>query len=513
MYNLLIVDDETIVRTTLGALVNWEELGFAIAGSVATGKAALNIVQTQPVDVVLTDIRMPVMDGLELMRQLNAMADPPLVLVLSAYSDFDLVREAFKLGALDYIVKGDIVSTQLEEILAGIRRRLEKAAPGRLGGPQKEQPSERLRSVIRGAREADATFISGPYALACFEIDDFRRESVRFGGNLETDLVQPMLEAAGQVSRVAAKCVMTAVSPSRFVLLYSDGERTGLEHMDSICRQVQRVWTHFMNISISVGISELGYSPGAFYDLVQQASNRVMLKYIFGHGGIYAKEAESLFSVADACKTQDKSLIDAMKSPHPMRLFEEQQKLFAALHALPVADARTLALRIVFHTALMMADSGGGLWDVFTKKDETSFYSAVSHLETLYDVKIWITNFTRRVADYFEGLHTYANADTIEKAKRFIADNYSDPSLNLAVCARHVGLTEKYFCTRFNHEVGIGFSVYLTDVRISMAKKMILKTSLKMYEISEAVGFGSVEHFMRVFKKSTGVSPSAFRKL
>ncbi len=514
MYSLLIVDDETIVRTTLATMVKWEELGFAIAGSVATGKAALKLIQTQAVDVVLTDIKMPVMDGLQLIRQLNLMTNPPIVLVLSAYNDFDLVREAFKLGALDYIVKGDIASKQLKEILEGIKQRLvvRKVAPGNRACSQKEQPSEHLRSVIRGTREADESLIDGPFCLACFEIDDFRRESARFGRNLETDLMQPLLESAGQVSRVAAKCVITAISPSRYILLYSDGENTAPMQMDSICRQVQRVWTNYMNISISVGISEVGQAPGAFHDLLQQAYTRVMLKFIFGQGGIYGKEAESLFSIDLAQKSPNASLISSFKSSHPALLFEEQHKLFTRLHSLSVADARTLALQVVFQTALMMADSGGGLWDVFIRRDETSFYKAVSHLDTIQDVNIWITNFTRRVADYFEGMQTYASVDIMEKAKRFIADHYSDPALNLANCAKYVGLTEKYFCTRFNHEVGVSFSAYLTDVRISMAKTMILKTGLKMYEVSEAVGFGSVEHFMRVFKRSTGKSPNAFRK-
>ncbi|MEG0752526.1 MAG: response regulator, partial [Angelakisella sp.] len=98
MYSLLIVDDETIVRTTLATMVNWEALGFTIVGSVPTGRAALNLIETQPVDVVLTDIKMPVMDGLTLMEHLRKLPTPPVYYVLSSYSDFDLVRKAFKLG-------------------------------------------------------------------------------------------------------------------------------------------------------------------------------------------------------------------------------------------------------------------------------------------------------------------------------------------------------------------------------------------------------------------------------
>lgn len=517
MYSLLIVDDETIVRTTLATMVNWEELGFVIAASVPTGKAALNIIQTQQIDVVLTDIKMPVMDGLELMQHVISLPSPPLFYVLSAYSDFDLVRKAFKLGAIDYIVKGDISATQLSCLAAEITKRLAAHGAPSLstGAPTHEvTPAQQLYDMVQGSTDPSNTILESSFFLACFELDDFRKESLRFGADLETNLKQPLLGFARQIPRVYARCVFTAVSPSRYILLYQDEQNTGYQGVSSICTQIQKVWKNYMNLSATVGISSEGNSSKDFTECLREAGNNLTLKNIFGRGGVFGPNVSELFSVTQAQGEvyYSEALITSLKSASPAALPEQLQSFLLPLNDCTLAEARTRALQLVYHTALMLADAGEGLWDIFNTEVETDFYQKTSRLMTKGDLQHWISNFANWVAEYFHSTKTTANLDIMEKAKRFIAGNYSDPGLNLAAMASYVGLNEKYFCTRFNKEVGVSFSTYLTELRIAMAKRMILKTDLKMYEVSEAVGFGSVEHFTRVFKKLTGISPNSLKK-
>lgn len=103
-------------------------------------------------------------------------------------------------------------------------------------------------------------------------------------------------------------------------------------------------------------------------------------------------------------------------------------------------------------------------------------------------------------------------ADSIAKAKGFLADNFANPELTLKSAADYVGLNEKYFSSRFTKEAGITFSAYLTDLRMQRAKQLMMTTDLKMYEISERVGYHNVEHFNRMFKRAMGVSPSDYRR-
>lgn len=123
-----------------------------------------------------------------------------------------------------------------------------------------------------------------------------------------------------------------------------------------------------------------------------------------------------------------------------------------------------------------------------------------------------MNNFLRWVTDYIENRHDTVQADAILRAKRFLSDNYANPELTLKSVADYVGLNEKYLSTRFTKEAGTTFSAYLTDLRMQKAKNLMISTDLRMYEISERVGYHNVEHFNRMFKKSFGFSPGDFRK-
>ena len=123
MKRVLIVDDETIVRITLRSLIDWEEMGYQVAGDAVHGKQALLYLESGPVDLVITDMKMPVMDGLGLIEEIHKRGMSPQILVLSGYDDFKLVREAFRMGAADYLLKADLD----EQMLKGALRRLGQA--------------------------------------------------------------------------------------------------------------------------------------------------------------------------------------------------------------------------------------------------------------------------------------------------------------------------------------------------------------------------------------------------
>lgn len=123
MKQVLIVDDETIVRITLRTLIDWESFGYQVAADAVHGRQALQYLDSCPVDLVITDMKMPVMDGLSLIDQIHKRGLSPQILVLSGYDDFKLVREAFRMGAQDYLLKADLDAQVLEAALTGLKEK------------------------------------------------------------------------------------------------------------------------------------------------------------------------------------------------------------------------------------------------------------------------------------------------------------------------------------------------------------------------------------------------------
>lgn len=509
MLNVLIVDDEVIVRTSLSGMVDWQQQGFCITGSAANGKAALNLLQSQPVDVLFTDIKMPILDGIGLLEQVRLLPRPPLVVVLSAYNEYDLVRRAFRLGAYDYILKSEITPASVQEVLQALRTRLGDGAGGQ-GVQNAESRQSRLRRLALGDQGAAADLLPEVWRLACFEIDNFQSQSLRFGTGLDSALVQPLLELAGQVPRIATKCVLAPVSFSRYVVLFCGQDAA--EQAPSICRQLQRVWKDYMNLQCTVGISRLGEAEAQFQPQLQQCYSNITLKFVFGAGGVYTPAEEKLFCVRDALarEAQLRPLLENMGSAKGPGLIEIQQTLFSSLFAGTLQEAKTLALEMVYLVQMQLVDTGTDVWAVFNTQQEMDFYQQVCGLDNVRDVELWLSGIIRWVTRYLENNRVLSQMDIMDKACHFIADNYADPELNLAAVAGYVGLNDKYFSTRFNKEVGQSFVGYLVELRIARAKQLILKTDMRMYEVSEAVGFTSVEHFTRVFKKYTGVSPKNY---
>uniref|UniRef100_UPI000ADAE5ED response regulator n=1 Tax=Clostridium sp. NkU-1 TaxID=1095009 RepID=UPI000ADAE5ED len=164
MRNVLIVDDDTIVRITLRSLINWEEMGYQIAADAIHGQQALEYIKDHPVDLVITDMKMPVMDGIGLLEELNRLKTMPAVLVLSGYDDFKLVREAFRLGACDYLLKTGLTEGTLEAMLKRMDKEVFHDHSNETGGEKnpviKIPDSVLLVDMAMGKRSLEETFFS-----------------------------------------------------------------------------------------------------------------------------------------------------------------------------------------------------------------------------------------------------------------------------------------------------------------------------------------------------------------
>ncbi|MGB8455564.1 MAG: response regulator [Anaerocolumna sp.] len=515
MFNVIIADDDTVIRASIKMMIDWESIGFLIVGEAIHGRGVLELLSQVHADIVLTDINMPVMNGIELMEQMRKLPRTPYVIILSAFNDFHLVRKAFRLGAEDYLLKTDMNETTLTSCFRNLRILLEKEEDQQSQNLLQETDNsitDQLKGYVTGRAEVPGDSIPSFYYLVCFGIVDFEQVRRRFH-YIEQELIQPLLQFAKQVPRINSKCLITSISASNYVLLYEAEEKEDFVRIKSICRQLMTVWKNYMNIVTSAGISNLGISANDFGNKIKEAYHNLSMQFIFGREGVYTSEFNDRFKVEAAIdgSSEYMPLINSIKNTKSEEMFKYQREVFPGLFSVTLSDAKTQCLSIIYSIAVMLSESEDSIFNLFDKN--INFYDKLQRLESNRDVEMWLINFCRWVFDYIE--HKYESHpvhDAFLVAKRFMEDNYSDEGITLGAVASVVGFNEKYFSSRFSQEFGQSFISYLTELRIHKAMELMEKTNMKVYEISEAVGYSSVEHFTRVFKKKVGISPAAFYK-
>ena len=514
MRKVLIIDDETIIRIALRSMSCWEKQGFEIVKDAIHGKQALEYLEKNQVDLVVTDMKMPVMDGIALMKAMNMTKHMPKVVALSGYDDFKLVREAFRLGACDYLLKTDLN----EELLSGFLRRIQQEL---MDEPEQTEmvkkpkvpDSALLANMAMGKEELQESFFSQDYLVIQFEVEDFQKHSVRFAGQIQEGLMRPMLEFANQIPRVAAHCVIGTISPSRYVMFYRmSNVPNDMENAVSVCKQLCNVWHTYMNLPIAAGISNSGSGSGEFLKRFEEAGELLRLQCLKGKAGVSFPWEKGILRYDEVCRAGQKyeRLLQGVMTGEELVVQCEKQKLFQEFYTIGTEQSKRLCLSLICNLAWLLQSNHDNIHDLFP--NEINYYEKIERLHEISGLELWLNNYFRWIVDY--AIHQYdrTHTDLMIRAKYFIMDNYSNPELTLGSVAGYIGLNEKYFSSRFTKEEGTTFSNYLAEVRIRKARQLVEQTDMKIYEISQSVGYNSVEHFTRVYKKICGISPGACRK-
>lgn len=512
MKKVLLVDDDTIVRITLRSMLDWNHYGYEIVMDANNGEQAFHWLQEHSADLLITDMKMPVMDGLELMQRLHDGHRLPVTVVLSSYDDFQMVREAFRLGAFDYLLKSDIKKETLEGLLTKLNADNSAAQVSVSINPVYNR-SGQLVDMVTGKSALADDFFKQEYYVVQFEIDDFGQQSIRFNTNLETELVEPVLEFAGQIPRVASRCILGSLSPARYIMLYQIHDiGQSRENVVSTCNQLKNVWKNYMNLPVSAGISRKGQTAADFFDCLADAGMQLELHHLKGMETVcYPWEPRQVSAERiKQAEVRYERLFQGLKTIDEMLVEEGRISLQQQLQGLSLLDGQEECLAVIFLIVRTIQKLYYNGWSIF--QENVNYYEKIERLEDCRSLEIWMNNYIRWILDYQTHLFDHRQADLMIRAKRFIADNYSNPELTLGNVAGYVGLNEKYFSSRFTREAGTTFSNFLTEVRIRKAKELMDKTDFKIYEISQQVGYNNVEHFNRVFKKVSQLSPGAYKK-
>ncbi|TCN01089.1 two-component system response regulator YesN [Paenibacillus sp. BK033] len=515
---MLLVDDEAIDLEWLQVRVeNGGFQGLRVVGTAKSGFAALSIMEKEKIDIILTDIRMPIMSGIEFARRAKELQPDVRIVFISGHEDFHYAKEAIQLKAYDYLLK-PVDDEDLKATVNGVCAKVREDRRNR-STVQEALPYVQRELLLRWFREASpgpveervAAFLE-PYleagvAAALIETDDLERyakdktvEEKRALWLEVEDFLKTFVQKEGLGDFMNG-------FDNRFVLLASGVDKEGGQ-----LEKLIRAYKAYFPFTITIGLGDLAHREQELHDSYRQAETALSIKWIMGKDRLI-RDASSRALGKPAAAGVEQLVSDMLQAILDYDLVKIDDCLIALFWQdygpLRKSEAYDLIVRITskLHSDLQLLNEDlYGLLNWEAQQPDMLF-----EFETMNDIVSWLR---RRFFELSELLfHKRRKQD-----RKLIADiiGYMEEHLVQRVTLKEVAaqfhFTPNYLGFLFKEETGVAFSDYLNDIRIRKASVMLDDPRLKVYEIAERVGYKNVIYFNRMFKQATGMTPGEYRK-
>ncbi len=530
MLNVLIVDDEPYIREGLRILVDWEAEGFSIIGEASDGLEALEMLEFVQADLLITDISMPGMGGLHLLRELRerGMEDVHVV-VLSGYREFSYAQTAMKYNCLDYIIK-PINKDELLGILRKIARKHEQRCIAEAKDELRDSAlleSNILPLLMGKFDQINLDHVSGGLSLS---------SKIRYI-SIELDMSDPRItvrsdENRRSMQRLLFACVKNTLgSRSGHVLFDVDKTENcydvGLIFCDSMASELGKEEQEFFDWLVER--TEAGVECGIVMQVGCEVDRLDRLSESYRSANI-AKfmqdfQGDGVLYIADEQNRIQDELSGEAYSHLKTRLDElvaavehgGRQEIEAAVDALyrymgeSSMDYRFMSMNInhILFRLINMAvekDSHLDQQEAINYIIENAFDKGVVRGSAAHFAK-----FCCEFADYLRQIESQSAGNILGMVEREIAEKYMT-NISLKQLGERFFINSAYLGQMFKKHYGMSFKDYLNSVRINSSKEMLVRTDMKVYEISAAVGYQSVDYFVNKFVSQTGETPARFRK-
>ena len=329
------------------------------------------------------------------------------------------------------------------------------------------------------------------------------------GTDCETE---KLLQSFERQARYASRCTAYVESANRIYLFYRILEKDYEEGLHRMIQELQKTAELELSLKFFTAIGSSSEGASEFDAAQKEICKKMKLRHIFQENGICDRTvfSEETGQYLEEEASKYTALADALFEADEKNVVAEREKLFESFRQCEVEQMRKEAYCVIIAVGERAQQNEDSLLHIFGQQ-----YDYREKLERIMDtrgVRLWLTNFLNWILDYTSSHLEVRENDMVLLAKRYIAEQYENSDLSLSDVASYVGLNEKYFSTRFTKEAGETMSEYLTAVRMQKAKELLKTTNFKVYEIAEMVGYHTLEHFNRVFKKNFQISPSAYRK-
>lgn len=541
MFNLMIIDDEPIIRKGIRSVINWEELGCTVCAEAEDGQQGRELIENLRPDIIITDIKMPEVDGLTMIRDIKNLVPNCKVIILTGYRDFDYAYQAIKLGAFDFLLK----PTKLEQLHDVVKRAVAELRAKTANDPETERlrklyeknlpliKEKFLYNMLTGVATSSQNVVEEAQQLGVdigrFQIvivengisrdkkddesagnplyqfgivsafeetfsDFFGVQPVSLNSRRSAFVLSPKTEAAQSVGGAAACCIETC------------------------CENLQKMVKSCFGFEVTVTVSGEGLG---FADLaVKYRECCEAFKHSFYLGSqsiIFYDRIGSQIKQNDAALYEcNNRLFELVKAGDVDGVSQCTAELLACITNMGLTDKEYIR-RFYFDTITVINTIRASALiaeDSLTPQNtgEGNLYNMIERCDSAGDLNGLLESVARRAAAKIGDYDSGSMKLLLRKAVDYLNKHYSDP-ITLQQMANEIYVSPSYISRMFKKELGVNFVDYLNEIRISRAKDLLGDINYKTYEVADSVGISNPHYFSKLFRRYVGMTPSEYKEL
>lgn len=533
---VFLVEDEMVIRRGIKNSIDWEKEGYIFCGEASDGELAYPMIIKEKPDILITDIRMPFMDGLELCKLVKKELPNIKILILSGYDEFDYAKEAIRLGVTEYLLK-PISSGKLLEALNGvsesIRREKEDKDLVRKYMEEMRENTEHekqkffeqmiagnlsMADALETGKKYEMNLSAGMYNLLLFRftLGEENRKSRELLGEAEyaIEKLTERLEYVFEFQR--------GVEGWAFLLM-ADNEEQMSERVKELSKDLEEIMKNYSTIAYFGGIGQPVARLRELEESFREAERALAARFTM--------ELNRIISVEDIRMAQNVDTLDDIeitsfgeieKTRTMLEKFlnngaedEIDEFVDVYINELPEENLKSVLMRqyIIMDAYIVMmsfCEKIEGMEGEMQAQSE-ELKNSMKTSQTLEEIKNYIRMLLKKIIGVRDTISGRRYSDIIEIAKDQIRKTYMSDEISLNTIAAEVGMSPSYFSSIFSKEIGKTFVEYLTEIRMDRAKELLMCSSMKTSEIGYEVGYKDPHYFSYIFKKTQNCTPKEFR--
>ena len=525
-YTVLLVDDEEEVTQVIMRKLNWEELGFSVIGYANNGVKALEMVEEFQPDVVMTDIKMPYMDGMELAKRIKEEFPAARILILTGFDEFEYAKEAVHLEVEEYILK-PVNAAELSNVFTNLKQKLDQEISEKRSAEILQKyyidslpllQANFYSTLIEGRiREEEIPKYLTDYQISlpgpCFCCAVIHTSSTQVPGGMTPLLLATSVQKQVEerlLERWNGKCFTYLGNTILLVQIQDENQVSDLtDECDRFCRYVRRV----VGAVVTVGIGQVCRNILELPQSYTGAREAVSYRGIYG-----ATRAINIREIApremgrsdEVGEAELGNLFKMIRLGTPEEVAEAANRYMDHVaspekslpqHHVDVMELVGALYRFAANNDVVIEEFSG---------DMGKLYSTLLNREP-DALRRWLTELSLSFREKLSSARSRSTHSYVQRAEEYVRANYADEEMSLDQICETLGVSNSYFSTVFKKETGKSFIGWLTDFRMEQAARLLIETNEKSYIIAQKVGYTDSNYFSYVFKRRFGVSPKKYR--